>query len=79
MTRRSLPVLTAATAAIVSSLALYTVAARMGPLSVVAVLGSMSPVGVALLARIFDKERLTGVQLVGAALSMVAVALLTVA
>lgn len=55
---------------------LYAVAAGMGPISIVAVLGSLPPLATAALSAVFLKERLTGIQYVGVALAMLGVVML---
>ncbi|MBN2248018.1 MAG: DMT family transporter [Coriobacteriia bacterium] len=50
-------------------------AIRLGPLAIASVLGSLFPVVVVVLARVFLGERLTGLQRAGVALALVAVLL----
>lgn len=56
---------------------LFAAASAQGQVSIVAVLGSLYPVATLVLARIFLHERLRGVQLVGVALTVVGVVLVT--
>lgn len=55
---------------------LFAVAAGIGPISIVAVLGSLPPIATAALSAIFLKERLSAVQYVGVALAMTGVIML---
>jgi drug/metabolite transporter (DMT)-like permease len=56
--------------------ALYLVATRHGPLSLVATLASLYPASTVLLARVTLGERLTRAQALGVVCSLVAVALM---
>jgi drug/metabolite transporter (DMT)-like permease len=56
--------------------ALYLVAARVGPLSVVVTLASLYPASTVLLARFTLGERLSGSQALGVACALVAVVLI---
>lgn len=60
----------------VSANVLYAVAAGIGPISIVAVLGSLPPLATAALSAAFLKERMTGVQYAGVALAMIGVVML---
>jgi drug/metabolite transporter (DMT)-like permease len=55
----------------------FALAATKGLVSVVAVLASLYPVITVVLARVVLKERLRGVQRIGAALALVGVALIS--
>jgi drug/metabolite transporter (DMT)-like permease len=57
----------------------FTLASRIGSLSVVAVLTALYPLGTIILARIFLKEKIARTQLVGILLALSASALLAVA
>jgi drug/metabolite transporter (DMT)-like permease len=57
----------------------FTLASRVGSLSVVAVLTALYPLGTIILARIFLKERIAKTQLAGILLALSASALLAVA
>jgi drug/metabolite transporter (DMT)-like permease len=57
----------------------FTLASRVGSLSVVAVLTALYPLGTIILARIFLKEKIAKTQLVGILLALSASALLAVA
>ena len=56
---------------------LFAAASAQGQVSIVAVLGSLYPVATLLLARVVLAERLRMVQLVGVALTVVGVVLVT--
>jgi drug/metabolite transporter (DMT)-like permease len=56
--------------------ALYLVAARIGPLSVVVTLSSLYPASTVLLARVVLGERLNGWQVAGAGCALAAIALI---
>lgn len=56
---------------------LFAAASAQGVVSIVAVLGSLYPVATLVLARIFLHERLRGIQLVGVALTVAGVILVT--
>jgi len=57
----------------------FTLASRLGSLSVVAVLTALYPLGTIILARIFLKEKIAKTQLIGILLALAASALLAVA
>jgi len=57
----------------------FTLASRIGTLSVVAVLTALYPLGTIILARIFLKEKIAKTQMLGIALALAASALLAVA
>lgn len=78
ITRRDLP-LAAATGVfdVMANLA-YALAAAIGPVSIVAVLGSFPPVATAVLGRTVLKERLTSLQIVGVGLALCGAAAISV-
>jgi drug/metabolite transporter (DMT)-like permease len=59
-----------------SGVVLYLYASRSGLLSLTALLASFYPAFTVLCARLFTRERLTGIQAVGAAMAVVAVAMI---
>ncbi|MEU6350774.1 EamA family transporter [Streptomyces sp. NPDC047072] len=72
----SLPALTFVGLADVAANGMYSVAARLGPITVAAVLASLYPVVTALAARGFLSERLRALQAAGAGLALVGTVLL---
>ncbi len=75
--RSDIPMLVAIGATDAIANVIYAVAAGMGMLSIVSVLGSLFPVVTVLLAWIFDKERLLAVQYVGIGIAICGVAAIT--
>src|SRR5205807_568232 len=75
--RRALPALVAVGLLDATAVVLFSVASTRGLLSVVAVLSSLYPVLIVVLARVVVKERLTRVQLTGAAGALAGAALLS--
>ena len=73
VSRGDLPLLALVGLCDVSANLMYSVAAAMGPVSIVAVLGSLPPVATAVLGRFVLKERLVGVQYVGVVLALAGV------
>lgn len=76
LTRDDIPVLAFIGLCDVSANVLYAVAAGIGPVSIVAVLGSLPPIATAALSAALLKERLQGIQYIGVALAMLGVVLL---
>ncbi len=75
--RRAWPTLTAVGLLDVSAVVLFSVASTRGLLSIVAVLSSLYPVVIVVLARIVVKERLAPLQLAGASAALAGAALLS--
>ncbi len=75
---RALPVLAAVGVLGVGANALFTLATTTGYLSVVSVLATLSPVVIAIYARVFLRERLTPAQLVAAGVVLGGVVMLSV-
>lgn len=76
LTRQDLPMLALIGLCDVGANVLYAIAAGIGPVSIVAVLGSLPPIATAALSAVFLKERMTPVQYAGVALAMVGVVML---
>jgi drug/metabolite transporter (DMT)-like permease len=76
MSPRALPLIVAAGVADMTANALFLVAVRDGPLSVVGLLSSLYPVSTVVLATLLLRERLTPAQLAGVGGCAVAVALI---
>lgn len=70
ITRRDLPMAALTGVFDVGANLLYAIAAAIGPITLVAVLGSMPPVATAVLGRTVLQERLTGLQYAGVALAL---------
>ena len=76
ITRGDLPTIAFIGLCDVAANVLFAIAAGIGPLSIVAVLGSLPPIATATLSAVLLKERLTAVQYVGVALAMAGVVLI---
>ena len=76
LTKQDLPMLALIGLCDVGANVLYAIAAGIGPVSIVAVLGSLPPIATAALSAVFLKERMTGIQYAGVTLAMVGVVML---
>ena len=76
LTRSDVPVLALIGLCDVAANVLYAVAAGIGPVSIVAVLGSLPPIATAGLSAVFLKERMTPIQYVGVGFAMIGVVML---
>ena len=74
LTRRDLPLAALTGVFDVSANLLYSVAAALGPVTIVAVLGSFPPVATAVLGRFLLQERLKPIQYVGIGLALMGAA-----
>lgn len=75
--RSSWPIVAIASTAALSGLALYTLAAQLGPLGVAAVITSMSPAGTIAFARFIDREHVSALRFAGIVVSLIAIGLLS--